>query len=441
MNQHICNSIISAVLIISLGLISSSGFSQPLPRPEFPRVYNREDVLQYINAIDRPYNASILKFGYFLRRRNLELPVDQGFLLLKAATKKETIGSKKWFYMQNVCGFAAFRVPDFDIDEGFSAYNILFDTSKDSIKSQSIYILRQSIDEYVSTVQGRLGDLGLQKDQRTKDTLTKAFSAYLVLLGAEGDKRAGNASEPPFVEAIRATEIGDRITPIVEKVLADPEIPKNYNLLKIAVNVLAPKQPAKALALLQQAKPLLPKNKLRDGNEILDLNEAGHFYTTWIDLLESNGRSAEAIAIAQERVQLTNYGRARLLDLQEVAGNAADAQQTLSEIAAPTSDERDVLAAADALYKRTPDLKTSHSESISKAEKLLEGYLASPRPRQLEYELLAHLQLGNYYLSQKEYAKARAVLTVTEISAPISSRAGAVLREIQRLRQELKEKP
>lgn len=338
-------------------------------------------------------------------------------------------------------GFAAFRAPELDTADGYLAYNAIFDHATDAEKNKSLYPLRQSISEYVFSVSGKFNDLGLQNDPRTKETLAKAFAAYLTLLGQENGKAAGNGSDPPFAEAIRAAGMGESFVPLVEKALAHPQTPKSYGLLKTAASVLAEKQPDRAIALLQGAKPLLPTEKTKDGQTTLDLNEAGRFYSFWLDLLEKSGKTSDAIAIAKERVQLTGYGRARLLALQTQANDATGSEQTLAEIAAPTADERDVLAAANDLFKRAFDAKTPDAKAGDAAEKLLQTLLEPTRTPKLENALLARLQLGSYYLRRKETDKARAILTLGELPKPLSNRAQYTLREIERLLKKLEDKP
>ena len=100
-----------------------------------PASFDRETVAQLRADIDKPYNASILKVGYFLRRGQPPLPTDEGFELLQSAAKAEPVGTKRWFLLQNLRAFAAFRVPGADTSQGLEAYQTIFEHAAEAAKS------------------------------------------------------------------------------------------------------------------------------------------------------------------------------------------------------------------------------------------------------------------------------------------------------------------
>ena len=389
-----------------------------------PASFDRATVARLLAEIDKPYNASALKVGYFLRRAQPALPVDEGFELLQAAAQAEPVGTNKWFRLQNLRAFAAFRVPGADTSQGFDAYQLIFEHASDAATSGATYSLRQSIGEFVDAVPGRFRDFGLTKDERVKALLLQAWTAYAVALGAP--MKGAVIDEPNWTRALEKSESLEAFVPAVEKVIADLKTPKSFGLLVAAAAVLAPKTPDKALALWQQAKPLIPQSEGK-----ADINGAARLYLPLVDLLAARENLADAISNQREFVALTGRGGARLLLLLRRSGDDVAASRALAELGAPDANEREILEAATGLFGLARDAKAPDSKAGEQAENLLVGYLAAARPRELSSELKARIALGNFYLRANRWDDAK---KITTFEAPATA---ATSREIKPLLRDI----
>ena len=397
-----------------------------------PASFDRATVAQLLADIDKPHNASLLKVGYFLRRARPPLPTDEGFELLQTAAQAEPVGSKRWFLLQNLRAFAAFRVPGADTSQGFEAYQAIFEHAADAAPAGAGYSLRQSIGEFVASVPGRFNDFGLSKDPKTKELLLQAWTAYAV---ASGTPLGGAAiAEPNWGAALKKSQSLEAFVPAVERVLADAKVPKSYGLLVTAATVLAPQTPDKAVELLVGAKPLLPKIAGQ-----VDVNQGARLYLPLVELLEANDRLPDAIAAQREWIQLSRHGQARLTLLLRKSGDEAATTGILAGLILPKVDEREVTEAASALFQLARDAKTPDSQANQQAVTLLQSYLAAPRPREWEAELSARRSLATFYFNGKQWEQAKAVLTfeAPDAQAKVSLGARSRLRDIERLKAQL----
>jgi tetratricopeptide (TPR) repeat protein len=400
-------------------------------RPQMPASFNRETVQTLIRDIDKPHSASILKVGYFLRRGEPELPTSEGYALLKTASETEPAGTRKWFLLQNLRAFTSFRVAEVDVSEGFVAYNLMFARAADAARTNAVYPLRQAIMEFVASVPGKFKDLGLSKDERTRETLFKAWTAYAVALSAPTTAVKGRVNESDWKAAIETSGASEAFVPYVEKILADTSVPKTFGLLSAAASVLAPKNPDKALTLLQQAKPLLPK-----ANGKPEINQAARLYDAVVELLLSRNRLAEAVSTQQEFVQLTGRGVARLMLLHHKSGNPADVQRLLTALSELTANEQEINKAALGLLELARDTKAPDGKAGEQASTLLKTYLEVKRTRDVEEELQARLTLAGFYLRQRKFDEAKTVLTFVPPQKP-SPRARGLLLSAGRMNKQL----
>ena len=384
--------------------------------------------MQLLADIDKSGNASILKVGYFLRRRQPPLPVVEGFELLQDAAKAEPVGTKRWFLLQNLRAFAAFRVLGADTSQGFEAYQALFDHAADAGGAGATYSLRQSILEFVDSVPGRFKDFGLSKDDQTKALLLQAWTAYAISLGAP--MKGAVIAEPNWSAALVKSGSLEAFVPAVERVLDDARVPKSFGLLVAAASVLAAQKPDKAIALLVQAKSMLPKVA-----DKIDINGSARLYLPLVELLETHERLPDAIAAQREWVQLSGHGQARLMLLLRRSGDEAATTELLASLIGPNVVQREVTQAASGLFKLGRDAKAPDARANEQAATLLQSYLAAPRTRDLEAELGARRSLGGFYFNHKQWEQADAVLTF-EAPAPtaISPGARSNLRDIERLK-------
>lgn len=401
-------------------------------RPQMPASFDRATVAQLLADIDKPGNASALKVGYFLRRGQPPLPVDEGFELLQAAALAEPVGTNKWFRLQNLRAFAAFRVPGASTEQGFEAYQAIFDHASDAAKADAAYSLRQSIGEFVSAVPGKFNDFGLSKDARTKELLLKAWTAYAIGLSAPMNGAA--IAEPDWKRALVKSESLEAFVPAVEKIIADDKVPKSFGLWVAAAAVLAPTKPDKALALWEQAKPLIPK---ADGK--VDVNQAARLYLPLVELLETRDSLPQAIVEQREFVALSNRGQARLMLLLRKSGDETATIKALAELNANGVNEKEITEAASGLFALARATKAPDIRAGEQAEALLTNYLAAPRTRDLSTELKARISLGNAYLRAQRFDEAKKVLTfeLPAAQAKVPQTTKILLRDVERMKARL----
>lgn len=349
--------------------------------------------------------------------------------MLQTAAQAELVGTKRWFLLQNLRAFAAFRIPRADTAQGFEAYEAIFDHASDAAKVKAEYPLRQSILEFVDSVPGKFNDFGLSKDAQTKELLLKAWTAYAVALSAP--LTGAKVAEPDWKRALVKSESLEAFVPAVEKVIADPAVPKTFGLLITAASVIAPKDPDKALALWQQAKPLLPQEAGKT-----DVNQAARLYVPLVELLAARGRLPEAVENQQEFVQLTGRGQAKLMLLLRTSGDAAATEKALAALRDPGANEKEIGEAASGLFKLARDAKAPDAEANEQAVTLLKSYLAAPRTRDLAEELSARLALGNFYLRQHQFSNATQILTLDAAltKEKVSPRARGLLRSVESMK-------
>ena len=411
--------------------LQSPAITRPT-RPQMPTSFDRETVARLLANIDKPYNASALKVGYFLRRGQPPFPVIDGFELLQTAAQAELVGTNKWFRLQNLLAFAAFRVPGADTSQGFDAYETIFNHATDAGAAGATYSLRQSIGEFVDSVPGKFNDFGLSKDDKTKELLLKAWTAYAISLSAPMKGAAIN--EPDWKRALVKSESLEAFVPAVEKILADPKVPKSFGLLVAAASVLAPKNPDKALVLWEQAKPLIPQEQGKT-----DINEAARLYLPLVETLEARDALPQAIKEQSEFVALTARGQAHLMLLLRKSGDVAASNKVLAQLNDPKINEKEIYDAASGLFKLARAAKTPDSKAGEQAEALLTTYLAAPRTRDFAAELRARLSLGNAYSRAKKWDEAKKVLTFDLLIAPetISPMTKSLLRDVERMKTQV----
>lgn len=395
--------------------------------PLMPQVFDRATVTNLLDTIDQPRHAMFLKAGYFTQRTAHPLPLEEGYKLLQAAAAQATPDTNKWFRLQALLGYAAFTVPKASYDDGFAAYNILFEHADEAAKVKAFYPLQEAVYDFVFSVPTRLNKLGLQLDERVGSTLAKAWKAYVLRLSNE-QKVAISLPSPPWAEAISSTYNHEIFMPLLEKTLADKNIPHSYELLKIAAVANEIAQRDRAIEILQEAKPLLPPD---------DPRETVWLYDTWQKMLFKQGKTQEIIPVLEERVQRMNRGHAELLEAYLRSGNEEGFQKVLALLSKPNAPEREIKEAAMGMSQLYTEDKEKYKDVFGKPVSLLEQYLRVDRKRSVEMELWARLALYNVYLSDKEPDKAKDILKVEHIKTPLSSKvAEQMYKKIQKIKGE-----
>ncbi|MBV9467741.1 MAG: hypothetical protein JOZ57_00685 [Abitibacteriaceae bacterium] len=393
----------------------------PPPRPvrlEMPAAFDQATVQQLLDTVEQGRNATILKIGYFMRRGQPPLPVEQGYELLRNAINKERVGSRRWFTLEEVRGWAAYRSKDIAPDEGFEAYAAIFDHAGEAKAAGAGYVLNQAIHEYVLSVLGHFQRLGLIGSEQTRDVLFKAWTAYATYLSQ--NKPVGR--EPYWSEAIEKSGLQEEFLPKVESLLADKTVPKTYGLLTTAAVVLRPTQSERAVELWQQAKPLLPQAESR---------EVARYYDILVQWLTADAKGADgqldtikmqaAIGVQQERVKLTGHGVAKLATLYVQQQDDGGLQHLLAQFPPQTADERELVAIGGALMAQYREGNTSSQRYAEWGRELLSRYLAAPRTRAVESELETRVRLGSALILLKQFDRAQEVLDVQQIKPPLNT--------------------
>ena len=107
-----------------------------------------EAVQGLIDTIEQGKNASLLKFGYFMQSSG----VGAGQQRVFAALQREPIGTKRWFLLQSVSGFAAFHGKSANVEAGFIAYNALFTEIGKAQDKDTLFAVARGLNEYLATV-------------------------------------------------------------------------------------------------------------------------------------------------------------------------------------------------------------------------------------------------------------------------------------------------
>jgi hypothetical protein len=436
---------ILSILACSLLQLSAIVSAAPLPpvamtmgeevqkkRLPLPTNFDRETVQNLLNDIEKPQSASILKVGYFLRRDQSELPTSEGYSLLNDAINQTSVGSNRWFRLQNLKAFAAFRILGVSPSEGLTAYSAIFTQALAASKSKSDYQLRQSITEFVEAVPGKLKDLGLSKDKVTQDTLFKAWDAYGILISTSTKNQMSKYPEPKWKVAIDGSGAGELFIPYVEKTLSDTSVPKDFSLLFASATVLATTKPDMALELMKQAKTVLPQ---LDGKP--ERNVTARFYDEFVDLLVARGMEHDATSIQQERINILGTGQAKLLLLYKSAEDELKVQEILTLLSKPEAQEPEINEAASALFKLSYNSKSSDIRSEAQAKSLLNTYLSVNRARTMENELSARYTLGLICIRQVKIDEAKAILQIEKPKAMDSPRERSIWKAIQKLNESL----
>lgn len=402
-----------------------------LNRPLLPSSFDRTAVQGLLDGIDEPRAASTLKRGYFARRDEPDFPFDQALSLVSEAIAKEPVGSKRWFELQNVRGYAILRSKVSTPQEGISTYSAIFDAADKAVASDALYPLRISIAEYA----GYIGDPNkkdeLQGEPQVKVTLLKAWNAYALTAALP---MKGRTAPPNFTRAFAVFGSDDDTLATVVKTLSDPKTPRSFELLVAGAALVAPKKPEQALAWLKDAKPLLPSSSTQDpALARLTVNATARYYDLLVGILQSNNRLEEAIAAQRERIVRTGGGYGPLWGLLGRTGDSNGQNAVLSKLKSSDVPGREALRAANTIgqFSLLDDPLPGGTEA---AAGMLQAFLSPGRTRTPEEEMQARLWLGAYYLRRKEVEKARAVVVMPE-PKQLTSSGRAQWTDLQRLQK------
>jgi hypothetical protein len=402
----------------------SSNRVEPMP----PTSFDKATVQHFLDTIDEGRNASMLKVLYFMAHRPQALPIEEGYALAKAAAAQEQVGSKRWFYLQSVCAFAALDLGPDKREEGFTAYSAIFEHAAEAEKVDALYALQRSIYEYV----GAMPSVNVLTEATLKPAvgvLLKAYTAQLALLKGNKPYEFEPNWDAAFVHTIADRRFGE----LTEKALADPKMPHTTAFVKLTATAMRYYDPFRAITLLQQAKGMVPRH---------DTEQLDQVYSMLIEQKWDLGQHKEAIATQQEAIQRLGYGRGNLArlylrnhDLKAYEATVAELEQAALRA---DSDERDITEAATILLRLHHDDRATEERAHAQGAQILESYLKTPRQRDIETELGSRLALADYDLAQGKTAEAKAVLDVAGLRGKVQSAdAGILFTAAQRMRRSL----
>ena len=423
-----------------------------MQRPQMPVQFDRATVQDLLNTVEQPRSATVLKLGYFGRRTKPTLPVKEGYGLLRTALEAETVGSLRWYLLQGVKGWAAFRLPQLSPQDGFDAYEAIFDHSIEWGSSRMPYAATQAVNEYLQAVAGPIQDIGMEGDQVTRTCALKAWRAYLARINGTG-KWPG--ADPDWSSAIEAASLQAVFLPEIDGVLQDNSTKKTFNLLFTASFVLSDTQPEKATALLEQARHMLSEND--SAEEVRSLDRLVMLYERLYAKRDQRDRKkrddltalAEALKCQEKRVELTMLGWAKLVELQTLLGDGKGLNTALSMLTAPLTSGEEINRTAEtlialwqkrALNTKSGALETQYPRAGRQAATILRGYLGYlglSRARDLDQELRARWLLGTLYLDVQERVGAATVLDIDSLDfkpAELSPRGRLYYKRILQLR-------
>jgi tetratricopeptide (TPR) repeat protein len=254
--------------------------------------------------------------------------------------------------------------------------------------------------------------------------MLKAWRAYVTTLS---QRRQGDVvKEPDWYEAIVKSNSQSKFADPTDQALNDPAIPKTYGLLSAAAGVFTRDDPARAIDLLQQAEPFLPRS---------NHNEVARYYNRLVDLLSQNKEFSQAIDAQRKYTEQTGHGQAHLalLYYQHDYDEAGDS--VLQSLMTDSASEHEINVLAKALQILASDTQYPHSEKmVERTISLLQNYLNMQRERTVEEELKARKTLGTLLIHQNRYHEASKVLDISHLKQPfltLSAKSDAA--SIQRL--------
>jgi tetratricopeptide (TPR) repeat protein len=416
--------------IVLIALMELPAWSAP---PRMPEKFDKEIVERLLTTVNEDQNAIILKIGYFLRRGSVHpLPPHEGYKLLKHYVEAETIGSKRWFFLQSVRGFAGLHLARDTHSDGMQAYEALFATASKSIPPGAESIVDRSIFEFVFTYPSEFGSQGGDSRTYASKTLLSALAVHTARLNSAANHpgiRLGYWSQ-----AISMTTAPDDFIKVVTKAIAETDNSPSYMILATAAEIYQLHNVERAIAMLRQAKPLLTKDNTA---------QISDYYQFLVDLLLKQNQLAEAIQEQKELNLRTNTGYGRLFLLYHLAKDEQKVSELLTFFSEMKLSGENVTSTA-AMLMELPGEFSLKEKLWDNARDILTHYL-SQESHDLEQGLKSRLLLNTIYMSRKQYAEAKNILEVAlhikeepiEDSTAVMALRSVVVKRIEELRNML----
>lgn len=377
---------------------------------------DKAGVQRLLDEVEGGRNASLLKFAYFSHRVRDGLPRTDGLAMVRAAVDAAPPKSRRWFVLQSVRGFGAFRVSADTRDEGYLAYDQLLSAAPADCDAELRRVIQRAIQEFVVTMIGDYGARGFGPEEKGGEVLGEALSVYLEFA------RLGDAGpySVPWERAIRATYSSKRLQPIVDKVLQQPGARRSYAVLRTAATVWAT-EPKRAAPLLREARRLVPAGDRREERALLgDL----------VSALRADGDIPGALAAQKECVRVTGLGRAGLAEILVEQGDQKSVDALVSTLVVPDAPEVEVIETAETLIRLYRSDKERRAHVGRAAERLLSAYLAGDRARDTAEEIRARIVLAELLIDDGRVEEAARTLTLGGYSIPPSAARARYLHEM-----------
>ncbi len=392
-----------AVAVLCCCLSTTAYCQRP---PTFPR-FNEKTIKALIRGIDKPRNATSLKIGYFALRDESAFPLRKGWELLRVACTREKVASKRWFILQNVKAFAAFRLKFTNKKDGFVAYAQIFEHAQEAEPAHASYYLRQAINEYVNSIPVSFDQFDANKDENSISGLSEAWVAYVI---SERQPSPSRYLLPDWPSAFDSAGCPVGLSAIAEKQLANKQNRLTFGVLSSAGEIFSFDKPDRAIQVLLSAKELKPASE----NQQTDIGLKDHVYSQLVSLLDRKNRSSEAMNLRKERIRKLNTGRADLIRSLESHDDVA-ITKIVDELRPASSSEDEVFSVNEELTNTGYDGATNtvwNPGYLHLAISLFESYLSPARKKSLKSEVVARLRLSALYQIMNSDAEAIFILNV-----------------------------
>ncbi len=329
--------------------------------PPAPVNWDRTTVARLLRDIEKPRCAALLRGLYFGAHRTHALPTDAGWKLLVKAANASKPGSRRWFLLMSLRGFAGLRTENVPPEQGFAAYRALFDGADRAPKARTQTIVRAALADFVNTTPLGFGQYKLFATSGDNEATTAAWNAYSQsqnwpLKGAE------RADKPLW--ALKWNKVG--ITnDLARHIARQSETIQNASLdwrFAAASALSAGGQHAAAFELWKPLKNELGANDLDRLNIVY---ERLMQHAQWLSSTRGSPSGGKALQpsitaqeaevlrrnLAQERTQKWNFGWAERLD---VAPNAARMRIARQLLARPHDKmtESEIMRAIHSMFAR-----------------------------------------------------------------------------------------
>lgn len=398
---------------------------------QMPDTYNREAVEQLIGQVDKPSAMRALKIGYFMNRTRHPLPVQEGFLLIRNAAAQEKIGTNRWFSLNSVVGFAAFRLPKPAINDGFAAYNALFDVASKAVAVGAEYPLRKALDEFALNGTGLFTSQSLTSDPRARDTFVRAWQAYAIYAQSTGTGVDGKDKfkfpEPKWGDVLSNLGVWPEVVAATEVLQKNSKLPQTYQILTTSAYIIETVDHDRGIALLSRAEKLLPADNLQEVDE---------YYGALIEWVAPYGQKdinllKKATNLQQNYTRLAKKGYGKLAIFLILTDDKVGLQKLIASMKRPDADESAINSVARGLTEIEIEQGTNAHKAVGveQSEALLFSYLKSNRVRDIEQELQARLTLAKSLKKRAKFQEARSVLAASPSTSPDSTRTAKELAQ------------